>query len=428
MTVHDWQAYLTGYLVLSISGDDPEAFLNLALARGLTLLDVSRAGRGQIRVKMPVGAFRVLRTLARDSHCRVRIVDKRGLPFFSRRLRGRQLLIAGVLFFLVALYILSACVWVIDVQPEKGPLRQVTPDQVIAAARAEGLKPGAWKGGIDIRRLEYGLEQRLPQLAWVGVSFHGTRAEIRVVEKAPSAAGNDYESPASIIAAKDGVVKEILVMNGEGRVAAGDTVRRGEILISGLILPPEPEKKPGENHPQHPPSEPRLVRARGIVRARVWYEEEKEIDRLQVREQLTGNQQRTVIIKTPGRQIVLRGPVRPPYAHYRQENKTLSLPPWRIFPAPVELIISTYRELRVQEQQLGYEEAVRVAGQQALDSLKARLPEGVTITGEKIIPLTGPGSKMVRVQAWVETEEDIGQVVPLQGQASPGGNPSPGPR
>ncbi|AKX93346.1 putative stage IV sporulation protein YqfD [Moorella thermoacetica] len=185
MTVHNWQAYLTGYLVLTISGDDPEAFLNLALARGLTLLDVTRTGKGQILVKMPVSEYRLLRPLARESHCRVRIVDKRGLPFFSRRLRGRQLLLAGVLFFLVAIYILSACVWVVDVRPEKGTLRQVTPDQVIAAARAEGLKPGAWKGRIDIRALEYGLEQRLPQLAWVGVSFHGTRAEIKVVEKIP---------------------------------------------------------------------------------------------------------------------------------------------------------------------------------------------------------------------------------------------------
>ncbi|OIQ12037.1 sporulation protein YqfD [Neomoorella thermoacetica] len=424
MTVHNWQAYLTGYLVLTISGDDPEAFLNLALARGLTLLDVTRTGKGQILVKMPVSEYRLLRPLARESHCRVRIVDKRGLPFFSRRLRGRQLLLVGVLFFLVAIYILSACVWVVDVRPEKGTLRQVTPDQVIAAARAEGLKPGAWKGRIDIRALEYGLEQRLPQLAWVGVSFHGTRAEIKVVEKIPPPAGDDYELPASIIAAKDGVIKQILVMNGEGRVAVGDTVRRGEVLISGLILPPEPEKKPGENQPQQQPRpEPRLVRARGIVRARVWYEEEKEIERLQVREQATGRQQRAIIIKTPGRQVVLRGPARSPYAHYLQENKVITLPSWRNFPPPVELIISTYREIRIQKQQLGYEEAVRVAGQQALASLKARLPAGVTITGEKIIPLTGTGEQRVRVRAWVETEEDIGQVVPLHGRTPPGGNP-----
>jgi len=427
VTIHNWQAYLAGYLVLTISGDDPEAFLNLALARGLRLWDIARTGKDQIRAKMPVGEYRVLRPLARASHCRVRIVDKRGLPFFSRRLQGRQLLLAGFFFFLLAIYILSAFIWVVDVQPEKGPLRRVTPDQVIAAARAEGLKPGTWKSSVDVRNLERSLERRLPQLAWVGVSFHGTRAAIKIVERAVAPAGDDYEAPASIIAAKDGVIKQILVMSGEGRVAAGDTARKGEILISGLILPPEPEKKPDEpGQQQQPRPEPRLVRARGIVRARVWYEELKEINRRQVQEQATGRQQQALIIKAPGHQYVLRGPAAPPYSQYRQENKVYALPSWRNILPRVELIIRTYAEVRVQEQQLGYEEAVRAAGREALADLKARLPGGVTVAGEKVLPLSGAGEQVVRVRAWVETEEDIGQVVPLQGQAPPGGNtPAP---
>lgn len=426
MTIHNWQVYLAGYLVLTISGDDPEEFLNLALARGLRLWDITRTGKGQIQAKMPVGEYRVLRPLARASHCRVRIVDKRGLPFFSRRLHGRQILLAGVFFFLLAIYILSAFVWVVDVQPEKGPLRQVTPAQVVAAARAEGLKPGTWKGGIDTRTLERALERRLPQLAWVGLSFHGTRAEIRIVERVAAPAGDEYELPASIIAAKDGVIKQILVMSGEGRVAAGDTVRKGEILISGLILPPEPEKKPDEpRQQQQPRPEPRLVRARGIVRARVWYEKEQEMNRRQVREEPTGRQQQTISLKTPGHQYVLRGPAVPPYNHYQQENRVYALPSWRNFPAPVELIISTYREVRVQEQELGYDEAVRAAGQQALADLKGGLPAGTAFIGEKVLPLSGAGERVVRVRAWVETEEDIGQVIPLQGQLPPATNPPP---
>lgn len=416
MAWRSWLTYVEGYLVLTISGDDPEGFLNLALARNISFWDITINRNGSIQAKMKAGEYRALRSLARQSRCRVRIVDKRGWPFFSRRLRGRQVLLLGSLFFLLAIYLLSTFIWVVDVRPENGPLRRVTPAQVLAAARAEGLKPGARKSALDIRVLEHALERRLPQVAWVGIRFQGTRAEITVVEKAAPPGEEASDRPASIIAAKDGVIKDILVINGEGRVKAGDTVRQGEILISGLILPPPPEKKPGEAaSPEQPLSPPRLVRARGIVRARVWYEGEKEISRRQVQEVPTGRQQTTIMVQVPGHRYILKGPERPSYTNYRKENKVMALPSWRNFTLPVELIITTYYEVQVRYRQLSFEDAVRAAGEQALAELKEKLPPGAGITGQKIVPLSKPEDEVVRVRAWVETEEDIGQVVPLSG-------------
>ncbi|MDN5345493.1 MAG: hypothetical protein PWQ18_1607, partial [Clostridia bacterium] len=136
MAWRDWLAYLEGYLVLTINGDDPEGFLNLALARGISLEDITRNEDGSIQARMPVREYRALPSLARQSRCRIRIADKRGWPFFSRRLRGRQLLLLGGLFFFLVIYFLAGFIWVVEVRPENGDLRQVTPAQVLAAARA----------------------------------------------------------------------------------------------------------------------------------------------------------------------------------------------------------------------------------------------------------------------------------------------------
>ncbi|MBC7325644.1 MAG: sporulation protein YqfD, partial [Moorella sp. (in: Bacteria)] len=340
MAWRNWLAYLEGYIVLDIAGADPEKFLNLALARGIGFWDIIRREGGSVEAKMAAGDFYILRSLARESGCRVRIVDKRGWPFFLRRLRRRHILVAGGFFFLLALYFLSSFIWVVDVRTAEGPLRHVTPAHILAAARAEGLRPGARKSSLDIRTLERALENRLPQLAWVGVSFHGTRAEITVVEKV-AAPQEDADQPASIIATKDGIIKEILVISGEGRVKAGETVRQGEVLISGLILPPQPEKKPGETaSPAPSPPQPRLVRARGIVRARVWYEGVKEISRRQVQEVPTGRQQTAVTLRTTGRRFLLKGPAGCPYTYCHQEKKVIALPAWRNFSLPVELIFT----------------------------------------------------------------------------------------
>jgi similar to stage IV sporulation protein len=321
---------------------------------------------------------------------------------------------------LLAIYILSIFVWVVDVKPQEGPLRQVTPAEVLTVARSLGLKPGARKGSLDVRTLEAALEQRLPRLAWVGISFHGTRAEIAVVEKVAPPQEEPFDRPASIVAAKDGVIKDILVINGEGRVKAGDTVRQGEILISGLILPPQPEKKPGETGP--PPREqpqPRLVRARGIVRARVWYEGEKSINRQQVQETPTGRRQTVIAVQSPQRRYTLKGSQHPPYTYYRQEKKVITLPSWRNFSLPVELIITSYLEVERRQWQLTYAEAVALAGEALLADLKGKLPAGVSITGQKVIPVSQPDAGVVRVRAWLETEEDIGRVVPLNNTGIP---------
>ncbi|MDN5345237.1 MAG: hypothetical protein PWQ18_1351, partial [Clostridia bacterium] len=255
----------------------------------------------------------------------------------------------------------------------------------------------------------------------VGISFHGTRAEVAVVEKAAPPQQEPFDRPASIIAARDGVIKDILVINGEARVKAGDTVRQGEILISGLILPPPPpEKQPGEAaEPPRPQPQPRLVRARGIVRARVWYEIEREINRLQVQEVPTGRQQTTIAIQTPKGRYYLKGPARPPYTNCHQKNRVMALPAWRNLSLPVELIITTYAEIQISQRQLTYTEAVDTAGQMALQELKAKLPPGAGVTAQKVIPLSPPDAAIVRVRAWLETEEDIGQAVPLEARQPP---------
>ncbi|NLW06733.1 MAG: hypothetical protein GX039_01940 [Clostridia bacterium] len=219
-----------------------------------------------------------------------------------------------------------------------------------------------------------------------------------------------------MIAAKDGVIKEILVISGEKRVEVGDTVRAGEVLISGLIMSQLPEPELGQTGVSPSPEvQARLVRARGIVRARVWYEKVQEFSCRQVRELPTGQKMTAVLLHTPDRSFILKGPSRPPYKNYQQERQIFALPSWRNFTFPVELELVTYTEIQLWQQQLGYEEAVKIAANQALLELKARLPAGVSISGQKITPLSEPGAETARVRVWLEVEEDIDKVVPLNG-------------
>ncbi|HBT46684.1 MAG TPA: sporulation protein YqfD [Peptococcaceae bacterium] len=410
----DWMAFLEGYLIIRVEGEGVENFFNLALERGMAFDDLHQYGEGSVIARIPLRHLRSLRRAARESGCSLRILDKRGIYFWWRRLRRRPMLLLGALVFVAGLYLLSSFVWTVDVEP-LNELKKVEPPRIADVAREAGLRPGTLKGNLDLRSLEHYILLKIPELAWAGVSLRGTRAVVEVVEKTLPDREGDSGSPAHIIAAKDAIISEILVLSGQGRVGVGDTVRRGDILISGIVLPSIPPEQPGTGgeEARRQPA-PRLVRARGIVRGRVWYEGRGEVSKVQTKEHLTGRRSTAVILRYPNRQVVLKGSAVSPYSHYRREERIIRLPGWRNFALPVELIIMTYYETAVEHLRLTVEEAEEKAREQALAVLRQQLPPRVRVLGTKTVEVTEEGGR-VRVKVILEAEEDIGKEARLTG-------------
>ncbi|MDN5347494.1 MAG: hypothetical protein PWP65_1058 [Clostridia bacterium] len=411
MAWHNWLSYLPGYLLLEIGPRNGERFLNLALARGVALWDIHRRPDGNIEAKMRLSDYKVLRELARQGRCRIRIKDKQGLAFWWRSVRRRQLLLLGGVFFCLALWLLSNFIWVVEVRV-KGELKQLSRAQILQAAAAEGLKPAAWKPGLDIRALEYGIGRRLPQLAWVGIIFAGTKAEIEVVEKIALPEEDRLTGPAHIVASKDGLIQELVVLAGEARVKIGETVRRGEILISGIILPSQ-EGKDKDAIKKNNNLTPRLVRARGIVRARVWYEKDLTAPLVIAETRLTGRKAMQVKLAAGGKEFLLKGPPQIPFSSFEVKKKVFAPPSWGHFNLPAELIILHYQETLVRNFHLTPERAAAAAGEKALAELKNSLPAGARVLKERIIILPSTQKDEVKVRVLLETSEDIGAVAPL---------------
>ncbi|MDF2929591.1 MAG: sporulation protein YqfD [Anaerospora sp.] len=65
---------------------------------------------------------------------------------------------------------------------------------------------------------------------------------------------------------------EIIALAGQPAVKKGDTVRKGDVLIKGIApdIAPTSPNQPAQSAPITTP--PQLVKASGIVKARVWYE------------------------------------------------------------------------------------------------------------------------------------------------------------
>ena len=72
--------FLKGYVVIRVDGLSLEKFINITVSRGIYLWGIKRQSYTSLTAKISISGFRQLRGISRKVRCRVRIVDKRGLP------------------------------------------------------------------------------------------------------------------------------------------------------------------------------------------------------------------------------------------------------------------------------------------------------------------------------------------------------------
>lgn len=407
MLLFKLMSYLLGYVVILVTGEAPEKFVNMAASRGIYLWDIARVGDGAILLKVRLSAVKSLRHIARRTRCRFRIRRRRGLPFHFARLRLRKALALGAVFFLGALYLLSSFVWFIEVRGNE----RLSAAEVLGVAAEAGLSRGVPKWKIETGRVEAKIEERLPLVTWTGVYIKGTKVTIEVAERLVPE--EEDRRPSHIVAAKTGLIKEVLVLNGHPAVKEGDTVVPGQVLISGEIPPleepsrPGEEKKPGEVPKIIRPS--RYVHAHGIVRARVWYEGYGEAKIVETGRRLTGRVESRVSMKFEGKEIILSGNQNIPYEYYEVETFVKRMPEWRNLAIPVELVTVKYLELADYREERGRVGARRIAEERALEMVLNQLPKDARVQERRVEEvLTGHPENLVRVKAVIETVEDIG--------------------
>lgn len=233
---------------IELLGGYPERWLNLAAEQGIALWDIHRQ-EASLFCCVASADYRRLRPLARRAGVRMRVREKHGIAhrFRNRRLRGGT--VCGAVIFVLLLQLLSSRIWVIRVIGN----HTVPDDTILAALADEGVREGASFAAVDLTELRLTALQRLPELTWLGVNQSGSILTVEVTEQTADIPIGDT-APANVIAACDGVILSIDTTCGQAMVGAGDAVRKGDLLISGVT-----ESKVG----------PTLKRADGTVIARV---------------------------------------------------------------------------------------------------------------------------------------------------------------
>ncbi|MGL5434134.1 MAG: sporulation protein YqfD [Lachnospiraceae bacterium] len=235
--------YIHGYLQIQLCGFSPERFLNLCRNNQIEIWNLEyhdflpNAGEGGppqhgYRFLITLKGYRKIRPLVRKSHVRLKIVNRLGFPFFLQRNRRRKLYACGLTAFFLLLAVMSQFIWNITLE---GNYR-FTDDTILKYLDQQEIRYGIMKNTINCDEIEAAIRMDFPEIIWVSARVSGTRLMIKVKENEVMASiPLKDESPRDLVADKDGVITSMIVRSGKAQVAIGDTVEKGQVLVSGII-------------------------------------------------------------------------------------------------------------------------------------------------------------------------------------------------
>lgn len=218
---------LFGYLYVRVRSKNPEKIINLCAAKGIGIWRVS-VKNDIIYFKIGIASFKKLRIFKRKIPCKIHITQKVGLPFFIAKNKRRYGMPIGFALFIAIIYFMSCSVWNICIVGNKN----ISSNEILYSLNKIGIYEGARIKNInpEDKRNELLLEQN--GLSWAAINIEGSKLTVDVSETKISE--DKITASSNLISNEDCVIKKIQVKSGTTKVKVGDTVQKGQLLVSGI--------------------------------------------------------------------------------------------------------------------------------------------------------------------------------------------------
>ncbi len=225
--------YIRGYVRIRITGYSPERFLNLCSHHQIRLWGLRPCGHAY-EMYLSVKSFRKLKPILRKSNMRIKVLERRGLPFFLNRNRKRQAFFTGAILCLLLVYLMSLRIWNIHISGNYSH----TDEGMLKFLASKDICHGMLKRKIDCEQIVKAIRSEYDDVIWVSASIQGTRLFVQMkenmdmIQEEPE---EEIEAPADIISDADGIITEMITRKGVPQMEAGSEIKKGDLLVSGSV-------------------------------------------------------------------------------------------------------------------------------------------------------------------------------------------------
>lgn len=360
--------FLSGYCQIVLSGKNQERFLNLCVAKQILLWNVKREGKHYIFYISRKG-YKELGEIAEKTGCKFQCIQKKGLPYLFYQYRKRKFLLLTFFVCIAVFCVMSCFIW----QVQAVGSYSHSEEEILDYLKKKGIHSGTRISGISCAGLEEQIRKDFEDIAWVSCERKGTLLRVWVKETLDK---NDEkeeekksETPCNLIASKTGKIDSILVRSGSAMVRPGDTVKAGDVLISGIV---EIKDETGEL------AEETMVRAQGDVYAISKIKYEKILPLIYYKKEYTGKIEKNYRLFINGYMIKL--PERKTeYTDYDEQSREILLHIGPQFYLPVSVYVTTRAQCRAIRKRYSVKDAKKEAEKRLFLFLREYERKGVVI-------------------------------------------------
>lgn len=387
MKINKFVEYVHGYVRISIEGYYISQFINICNNKKINLWNIKKDNEIKIFASIEIKDFKKLKHICKKTKCKIKIENKKGMPFILKKYRKRKLFFSFLILLIFIIIILSNFIWNIEINGEIDTFKK---NEILELVKKEGIEIGKFKNSINTKEVINKIRLERDDLSWIGIDIKGTNVIINVVPADEKPEIINEEESCNIIAGKDGIILKVNAQNGTILVNEGDVVKAGDIIIAGWMEGKYTEKQ--------------YVHAHGEVEAKVWYTNIQKVYLKETKKIETGETKNNYSIKINNFKINLPKTL-PKFQKYDtiEENKKLKL--FSDFYLPLELVKYTYKEYTEKIVIHSIEEAKQIGIENARNTLQKEI-NGKEILDEKVKVRTE--KDYIEIEFMYEVKESIG--------------------
>ena len=173
-------------------------------------MEIKKNKDTNIFLNVNVKEFKNICKIAKKTKCKIKIENKKGIPFLLNKYRKRKIFL--VLLLIVALFIgiSSNFIWNVEIKEEKGKeIYNIKQD-----LKEAGLDVGKIKFKIDTKNIINDIRLKRKDIAWIGIQLKGTNAIVKIVKSEEKPDIINEDEYCNIVSDKKGVITKINAQNG----------------------------------------------------------------------------------------------------------------------------------------------------------------------------------------------------------------------
>ncbi len=376
------------YIKVKIEGKNVNNYIKWLISNKIDILNMHIINHQNLEIVIYYKDYNLLSKYSKTY--KINIIKKYGKLRLFDMLKNNIIIISSLILAIVFLYILSNIIFSIDIIYNDEKIIKLVSNEL---TKYNITKYHFKKSNNYIDKVKDKiLNDNKEKLEWIEIENIGTKYIVRLVPRKQEQKKEGYEFQ-SIITKKDAIITSIKAMSGEKVKQVNQYVKKGEVIISGVMSKPDGSVI--------------YTSAKGSVYGEVWYKVNVEYPLYYQEEMVTGKHKKVLALKVLNYQIPLI-----PYKKYKQFRSKYKVIVENTL-MPISIVISELYEVKIKEEIYTIETAIIKATSEARKKLYEK-NNNINEIKDVIILEKEVTNNKVKLSLFISVIEDITEIIEVK--------------